>query len=142
MGKISVNFANVEAKVEELDNYTQQNIISKVELEYVKLQQLLKEAEGTFNDEMIVALETEKQGVLDFANYMRNIYTLVQTSSAEFETVDKQHAQKLEKKDLSKNKKRDDIGKDRKYDIKSSYGAKSERGSRTGEKNRDYEKNL
>ena len=139
MGKISVNFANVEAKVEELDNYTQQNIISKVELEYVKLQQLLKEAEGTFNDEMIVALETEKQGVLDFANYMRNIYMLVQTSSAEFETVDKQHARK---KDLSKNKKRKDIGKDRKYDIKSSYGAKSERGSRAGEKNRDYEKNL
>lgn len=98
MGKISVNFANVEAKVEELDNYTQQNIISKVELEYVQLQQLLKEAEGTFNDEMIVALEMEKQGVLDFANYMRNIYMLVQTSSAEFETVDKQHAQKLEKK--------------------------------------------
>ena len=139
MGKISINFANVEAKVEELDNYTQQNIISKVELEYVKLQQLLKEAEGTFNDEMIVALETEKQGVLDFANYMRNIYMLVQTSSAEFETVDKQHARK---KDLSKNKKRKDIGKDRKYDIKSSYGAKSERGSRAGEKNRDYEKNL
>lgn len=142
MGKISVNFANVEAKVEELDNYTQQNIISKVELEYVQLQQLLKEAEGTFNDEMIVALETEKQGVLDFANYMRNIYMLVQTSSAEFETVDKQHARKLEKKDLSKNKKREDIGKDRKYDIKSSYGSKSESGSRTGEKNRDYEKNL
>ena len=142
MGKISVNFANVESKVEELDNYTQQNIISKVELEYVKLQQLLKEAGGTFNVEMIVALETEKQGVLDFANYMRNIYMLVQTSSAEFETVDKQHARKLEKKDLSKNKKREDIGKDRKYDIKSSYGSKSESGSRTGEKNRDYEKNL
>lgn len=95
MGKVNVNFANVAAKIQELETYTQQNITNKAETKYAELQQILGEAEGAFKDEMVNALEMERQTISSFTDYMRSIYALIWKSSSEFETVDNQHAETI-----------------------------------------------
>ena len=94
MENVNINFANVEVKIQELENYTQQNLVLEVENAYADLFLLLEGAEGVFKDEYIIALENEKQMILGFVDYIKSIYLLIQKSSIEFETVDKIHAEK------------------------------------------------
>lgn len=91
MGKVNINFANVETKLQELETFTNQNLIEKVEKNYLALGQMLEDMEGSFKDEYIPALESEKQAVLNLVQYIEAIYALIKKSSIEFETVDTQH---------------------------------------------------
>lgn len=97
MGKVNVNFINVDTKIQELDTYTKQNLITQVENEYEALVKLLEKAEGSFKDELVGVLVKEKTAVLGFAEYIKEIYALIEKASKEFEEVDLHHADKVGK---------------------------------------------
>lgn len=95
MGKVNVHFVNVAAKIQELETYTEQNLIIKTENDYQELIRILDAAEGKFKNELVAALDKEKKAVLNFAAYIKEIYALIAKSSEEFEMVDKQHADEV-----------------------------------------------
>lgn len=97
MGRVNINFNNVGDKITELKDFTQQNLVIKVENEYKELAVILDEAEGIVKNELVNALDKEKNAILSFVSYMKEVYILIQKSSNEFESVDKQHANKVKK---------------------------------------------
>lgn len=97
MDKININYVNVMEKIKELDLYTELNLVLKIDDCYGELFEILEKEEGMFKNELIFALNMEKEAVCDIATYMRSIYDLIRKSSSEFREVDENHAEQVSK---------------------------------------------
>ncbi len=92
MSDININYVNVEAKVDEIQQYIDTNIVDKAEADYKMLEDLLGEMEGSFTNELHIVLANEKATVYEYIKCLKEIYRFVGEAAEGFREVDEQSA--------------------------------------------------
>lgn len=92
MSDININYISVEAKVSEMQQYIDANVIDKTEEEYKILEELLYDMEGSFTNELRLALAKEKTTVCEYIKSIKEIYRIMGVAAECFRQVDEQSA--------------------------------------------------
>ena len=92
MSDININYVNVQAKVDEIQQYIDTNILDKAKADYKMLEELLNEMEGSFTNELSIVLAKEKATVYEYIKCLKEIYRFVGEATEGFREVDEQSA--------------------------------------------------
>ena len=92
MSDININYINVVTKVDEIQQYIDANMLAKAETDYKMLEDLLGEMEGSFTNELRIALAKEKATVWEYIKCLKEIYRFVGEATEGFREVDEQSA--------------------------------------------------
>lgn len=87
---ININYINVEAKVSKMQKYIDASVLIKIEEYYKVLEDFLNDMEGSFTNELRIALVKEKAIVLEYIRCLKEIYQLVGEATEGFREVDEQ----------------------------------------------------
>ncbi len=92
MAEIKANPIYIENKVNEMKQYKTENIVFYIEDSYKMLAMQLSEEKGIFINELFIALEREKQAVMNFIKSIEDTYQLVGESTKKFKETDESSA--------------------------------------------------